>query len=260
MKKTPGMQNLIEHCRMKYERAESVIHRWGHITRTATGAVWFVNVLGGTEREQQLAYISGILHDIVRPITEEICHAQASAQKALEILGEYPEFSESEKHEIYQAIKDHRNPATWKNPLHQSIYLSDKIFEHMGAYIDFRAPVWAGELSHTDFRGLEPVEAVLQYYKRASQKFLTGIFPDFVKGLTDYQRSWNKKYFEALKNSSDWAVAMAEDLYFAGRKKEDFEHVLIRFSPEGKNQRKWVDEMREYVAGGKFEHFYRLIG
>lgn len=259
VKLTPGMHELVTYCRSEYEKAESVIHTWGHITRTTTGAVWFCTVLGGTERDTQLAYTAGILHDIVRPITEKECHARASAEKARKILDDYPEFTNPEKYRIYQAIKDHRRPVTWEGPLHQSVYLSDKIFEHMGAYIDFRAPVWAGELSHTDFEGLEPVEAVLSYYKKASQKFLTGIFPDTVRNVVDYQRSWNKKYVKALQNNKDWAVDMAEHLFFSGREKKDFEQTLVSFNPKGTLQKKWAHEMRAYIAGEKFKYFQTLL-
>lgn len=258
MELTHSMQDLTEHCKAEYEKAETVIHRWGHIIRTAKGAVWFVKILKGTKREEQLAYVAGILHDIMRPNTEKVCHAQASAQKALEIVSTYPEFTDSEKKEIYQAIKDHRNFAAWKSPLHQSVYLSDKICEHMGAYLDFRAPVWAGELSHSDFCGLEPLEAVLQYYERVSRKFLTVGYPNLLKGLVSYQVSWNKSYVEALKDGENWAVEMAETLFFTGRNKEDFEQTLVSFKPRGK-QREWVNEMRDYVAGKKFQHFHNFI-
>lgn len=256
---THNIQDLITRCRHEYEKAESVIHRWGHITRTAHGAVWVVRVRGGTVRDQQLAYTAGILHDIVRPITEEVCHAQASAEKALKILEDYSEFTDDEKTKICQAIRDHRHPVEWESPLHQSIYLSDKIFEHMGAYIDFRAPVWAGELSHTDFSGLEPIESVLKYYEKASKKFLTGIFPDFVEDLVNYQTEWNNQYVEALQTSEDWAVEMAERLFFSGRRKVDFEHTLASFTPNGTNQREWAHEMREYITGKKFKHFQSLV-
>ena len=259
MELTPGMQNLTEYCKSAYEKAETVIHQWGHIQRTTNGAVWFCSILGGTEREQQLAYVSGILHDIVRPTTEEICHAQASAEKALTIIGGYPEFTDSEKHEIYQAIKDHRKPVPWKSPLHQSVYLSDKICEHMGAYLDFRAPAWAGELSHSDFRGLKPVEAVLHYYEKVSYKFLTERYPNFVKDLVNYQTGWNRRYVDALKSNEGWAVEMAEKFFYSGRGKEDFEKTLLSFNPKG-NQREWVNEMRDYTAGKKFQHFRNLIG
>ncbi|KYK38193.1 MAG: hypothetical protein AYK18_01180 [Theionarchaea archaeon DG-70] len=253
------IQELSQYCQSVYLTAETVIHRWGHIIRTANGAAWVVKALGGTKREQQLAYVAGILHDSVRPLTEQICHAQASAENALHILSTYSAFTDVEKQEIYLAIKDHRNPVTWKTSVHQSVYLSDKILEHMGAYLDFRAPVWTGELSHTDFQGLEPVEAVIQYYNNVSQKFLIGQFPKFVEDLVLYQTSWNKKYLKTLKNGDSWAVNMAETLYYAGSRKEDFDQTLLSFQPEGDFQKKWTHEMREYIAGKKFPYFQDLL-
>lgn len=60
MELTPAVQDLTAYCEPLYEKAESVIHQWSHIIRTARGAVWFVAVSGGTEREEQLAYTAGV--------------------------------------------------------------------------------------------------------------------------------------------------------------------------------------------------------
>jgi hypothetical protein len=227
--------------------------------RTTRGAVWFVNLSGGTERDQQLAYVAGILHDGIRPVTEETCHAHASAEWALTMLEAYPEFSNEEKQSIYQAIHDHRIPVAWKSPLHQSVFLSDKILEHMGAYLDFRAPVWAGELSNTDFYGMEPIDAVLRYYRNASKKFLTGIFPECVHGLVEYQTHWNREFLEALITTEQWAVDMAEQLFLSGQHKEDFDRVLASFTPRGSEQEKWSGEMNDYITGKKFRQFQSLL-
>ena len=256
---SPDVSQLTEYCKNVYARAESVIHQWGHIWRTTQGAVWFVKISGGSQREQLLAYVAGILHDIVRPITEETCHAQASADKALLILEDYSEFTLPEEEEIYQAIKDHRNPTSWKTPVHQSVYLSDKVLEHMGAYLDFRGAVWAGELSHTDLEGLEPVDAVITYYQKASSKFLTGIFPHFVRKVVEYQIGWNRKYLSALKNGESWACQIAETFFNYGRQKHDFENTLLSFCPQEGEQQTWAHEMKTYVAGQKFSMFQTLI-
>jgi hypothetical protein len=258
MEVTTDMKKLTEQCKSLYSNAESIIHQWGHIMRTTRGAVWLVCEFGGTEREQQLAYVASILHDCIRPITEEICHAQASAQRALTMLEQYAEFSPHEIQSIYQAIADHRSSTAWKSVVHQSVYLSDKIFEHMGAYLDFRAPVWAGELSHTDFKGMKPLEAVIQYYTRASRKFITGIFPSSVTNLVDYQVRWNRAFLEAL-TTTPWAVDMAERLFFSGFQKRDFEDILASFTARGREQEKWFEEMRQYVTGKKFSQFNSLV-
>jgi HD superfamily phosphohydrolase YqeK len=258
MEFTQSMRDITEYCKLEYERAESVIHKWGHIKRTAQGAVWFVHALGGTKREEQLAYTAGILHDIVRPDNEEICHAQASCEKALNIINRYPEFTNSEKLELYQAIKNHRYPVEWKSLIHTSVYLSDKICEHMGAYLDFRAPAWAGELSHSKFKGLEPIESVLKYYEIVSRKFLAENYPDSLKCLVEYQVDWNKRFVEALKTGKEGAVEMAERFFLSGKRREDFDKMLITFNPKG-NQREWVIEMRDYIAGKKFKDFQNLL-
>lgn len=249
---------LVATVKSHYTRAESVIHSWGHVTRTAQGAAWITKTMGGTPRQQELAYCAGMLHDIVRPVTEKKCHAQASAEKASTILEGEHYFSDSEKEKICTAIKDHRTPVFWNNLVHSSVYVADKVFEHMGAYLDFRAAVWAGELSHTDFKGLTPVQAVITYYKKSWRKFLTEMYPEYVKGIVDYQTQWNAIYWKALHNNMFWAVDMAETLFYAGRQKEDFDRVLHTFEPQGK-QKKWTQEMRLYIAGKKYPFFRKML-
>lgn len=258
---TEGMQNLTEYCKSEYEKAESVIHQWGHIIGTANGAVWFVKVLGGDEREQQLAYVAGILHDIVRPDTELICHAKASSERAVQILQNYPEFTENEKEKICEAVRDHRGPVEWKTLPHQCVFLSDKLFEHMGAYLDFRACVWVGELSHSDCKGIEPIEAIIGYYnKRASKRKLSELgFPPFVAELVDYQAGWNWRYKEALEKGEEWAIDMATRLYDSGREKEDFDAMLMSFKPKNEKQSDWTNEMKDYLQGKKFQYFQGLL-
>ena len=51
---------------------------------------------------------------------------------------------------------------------------------------------------------------------------------------------------------------MAERFFLSGKRKEDFDKMLYAFKPEGR-QREWVVEMRDYIAGKKFQHFQDLI-
>lgn len=244
---TRDISELESFCKKEYEDAESVIHRWGHISRVADGARWFVKVRNGSEENQMLAYSSGLLHDIVRPITEETCHAKASSETAEEILTVF-NFKVDHISKICKAIKDHRRPpSNWESILHQSVYLADKILEHMGAYLEFRACVWAGELSHTDYRDLEPIEAVLTYYEKASSKFLDGKFPEFTEPIVSYQRRWNQRFYKALKKEQKWSEDMAERLFYEGRKKADFDETLRNFTIKHPEQKRWKKEMISYI-------------
>jgi HD superfamily phosphohydrolase YqeK len=156
---------LEDYCKHIYEQAPSLIHRWGHIERTTLGAKWFVRILGGSKEEEELAHIAGILHDIVRPNTEKVDHAQASADEAERILRKF-EFEEEKIPLIVQAVRDHRKkPEKWASALHQSIFLSDKLLEQMGPYIVFRRLVYTGELK--DYSELDAEEAIIASWKRA---------------------------------------------------------------------------------------------
>ncbi len=252
-------ENINKIAKPYYEDADSVIHRWGHVHRVAKGAPLFVEALGGTEDEKDLSYMAGVLHDIVRPQTEERDHAEASSEKAVKVLRKKTELPEKDIESIRKAIVDHRKPADWESPLHQSVYLADKILEHMGAYLDFRASVWAGELLNTDYRGKEPVEAVLDYYEQASKKFLKLEFPDILKEVVDYQRGWNKEYMEALKEEEDWAIDMAERLTEAGKEGRDFEKTLKNFRVRYEEQGDWKDEMLRYLEFDKSGKPFALI-
>lgn len=250
---------LEKYCKKVYKDAESVIHRWGHISRVADGARWIVKINYGTSEEQELAYTAGLLHDIVRPITEKKCHAESSADEAGSILKDF-KFKGSSMSKICKAIKDHRSPPSrWDSIFHQSVYLADKVFEHMGAYLDFRACVWAGELSHEDYKGLSPTEAVLNYYEKASSKFLDRNFPGFIKPIVSYQKRWNERFFKNLRNKKGWAEEMAERLFYKGKEKKDFDETLRRFEPKFNEQNRWKDEMISYIDSDLDSSIFNMI-
>lgn len=253
------LTELEEFCKGEYKDAESVIHRWGHISRVADGARWFVKVRNGSYEDQRLAYVAGLLHDFVRPITEKRCHAEESAENAKEIL-EVFNLKEDKISKISKAIKDHRKPPnSWVSISHQSVYLSDKIFEHMGAYLDFRACVWAGELSHTDYKELEPIEAVLTYYDKASSKFLNREFPEFTEPIVSYQRRWNERFHDELENGENWAEDMAERLFYEGKGKSDFDETLKNFETNYKEQKRWKKEMISYIDSDLDSSIFNML-
>lgn len=250
---------LEEFCKEDYKNADSVIHGWGHVSRVAEGARWFVKVRNGSEEDQKLAYAAGLLHDIVRPITEERSHAETSAESAEEIL-EVFNFHENHILKVSKAIKDHRKPPdNWDSILHQSVYLADKIFEHMGAYLDFRACVWTGELSHTDYKTLEPIEAVLTYYDKASSKFLDRKFPEFTEPIVSYQGRWNRKFYKELKDGKTWADEMATSLFYKGKEKADFEETLKNFKTSYPEQERWKKEMISYIQSDINSSIFNMI-
>ncbi|MBS3817066.1 MAG: HD domain-containing protein [Candidatus Thermoplasmatota archaeon] len=109
MIRSKNIDDLENHCKEAYKDAESIIHGWGHAYRVAEGAKWLVKMKNKSKENQDLAYVAGLLHDIVRPIDEERCHAEASAEKARDILT-YFNLQENHISKICKAVKDHRYP------------------------------------------------------------------------------------------------------------------------------------------------------
>ena len=258
---TDGMQRLVDETDSVYENASMRSHRKGHIHRTRDGAVWYVDHLYGEEREQQLAYVAGQLHDIVRPRTDEKCHAQLSSEKAYNILRDYSEFTEKEKVEICEAVKDHRKrPLEWKSPLHVSVYLADKTLEHMGAYLDGRVSYAAGANDLEELDGMEPLEWLKEYYSMASKKFLEAKFPSFCHNLVSYQINWNNIFLKAMKDEQDWCCDMITQIAESAQNGMDMDEALTSFQPNDTlRQLDWSMEMKEYIDGSLFGTLRRLL-
>ena len=140
------------------KHTESIIHDFSHLKRTAIGARWFVKMMNGNKHDQDLAYIAGLLHDIVRPASEKICHAKASADKSRAILKQF-NINHDDSERIIEAVACHRTKHEWKDALHQSIFLADKILEQMGAVVVFRRCMYIGECE--DYSNKDPIESIV---------------------------------------------------------------------------------------------------
>ncbi|OYT33859.1 MAG: hypothetical protein B6U87_02890 [Candidatus Aenigmarchaeota archaeon ex4484_52] len=97
---------------------------------------WFVKKLGRTKQKENLSYVAGLLHDIVRHPTETICHAKLSAEKSREILKNF-KVEETEINKIIQTIEFHRKKEIWTTRYISQLSCRQN-FEQMGAYIVFR--------------------------------------------------------------------------------------------------------------------------
>lgn len=261
MRMTEDLMRLTEDCKKEYNTPDSLAHGLGHVNRTANGAAWFVCKAGGTEREQEISYAAGLLHDIKRRKFESLSHAISGSERAPEILKRYS-FTEDENNEIIIAIRDHRDLAEWKSIVHQSVYFSDKVFELMGAYMDFRGPFWVGEKFNEKYKDTDtkPLEALLILYEKARNKiFVPAKYPDFARDLVNYQIGWNSEFNEGLKNNEEWAVEMGMKMLDYGRKRIGFEEVILNYEPKNSKQKKWTKEMQDYIKGKKFSEFDNLL-
>lgn len=258
---TEDLKRLAEYCKKEYENADSLVHRWGHVNRTAKGSAWFVEKSGGTEREQELAYAAGLLHDIKRKKFDSESHARDGSENAVIVLKDYS-FNKNEINEIADAIRDHRDLVEWKNRVHQSVYFSDKVFELMGAYLDFRGPFWVGEKFNEKYKNsdTEPIESLLIFYDKAKKKiFVPDKYPDFSRNLVDYQMTWNLGFKEGLKNNDDWAAGLGLEMLECGRNGIGFEKSILNYRPKKGKQQKWASEMQYYIKGKKFKEFEKMM-
>src|SRR3990167_6633333 len=139
----------------------SEVHGYGHLKRTAIGAKFFARFFGESEQNQDIAYIAGLIHDLERPNTEKIDHAEISVREAVKFFSHFS-INQEIKDKIILLIQTHRH--AHNIPLsEQWVYLSDKLFEQMGAYVIFRRSYYVGECE--DFINVSMEEAVTSHMK-----------------------------------------------------------------------------------------------
>jgi len=234
----------------------SVTHDFGHLRRTAEGAKWFVEFYKGTDEDKDLAYTAGLLHDIVRPPTSLICHAKASAKRSRQILRQFKVNNKISK-KIIEAVKDHRGRVEWKNPMHSSIFLADKIFEQMGAFIVFRRCMYAGECIES--KDEDPVQNITARFSRNLERINPGEFPKELSDLVRYQYKWSLRFFKSLEKGEKWAIEIAKYFYPRGRQKKDLEKTIRDFKPKFKESKEYKKETLDYIDGRKFKFFAKLL-
>ncbi len=148
-------------------------HGFGHLERTAIGAVW-------------LTKDAGILHDIVRPPTEKIDHTADSLREAKKILANV-NIGKTRQKRIIDMISAHRTGGN-DDAVNQPVFLSDKLFEQSGAYICFRRCMFLGESA--DYNGVPFKDAVTAQFGTRMKKFKPSGFPRIVRKIASYQYGW----------------------------------------------------------------------
>jgi hypothetical protein len=252
-------QKLAEWCKEYYSDADSVIHRWLHIENVAKGAAFFVRMAGGDERRQELAYVAGLLHDVTRKrVEEKDDHDKTGAERADMILREYS-YSDDERGAIVKSIRDHRGAHSWENDVHVSVFLADKLLEHMGSIIAFRGGIWVGE-SGNIYKGSTPAEKILSHYSKAEARvFDKRLYPEYTHKLVDYQIKWVNDSMSALRKGEPWAVDMNERMFYAGKAGINPEKVIESFEPKDTMQKKYLDETKEYLNDPNLSKYAKLM-
>ena len=241
-----------------YERTKDirfVSHGFDHLKRTAIGAKWFAQLFGGSERQQNIAYIAGLVHDFERPRSEKIEHKDISAEEARKFLEQF-RFAAEIIEQIIRMVEEHRYVSNLP-PINQTLFLSDKILEQSGAFIIFRRCVYAGEC--IDFEGKPFFESITAHWKARMARFRPQVYNQKVSRLANYQYDWQLRFFKAFENSEDWAVDIAKQCYEEGKKqKKSIVQIVedIEVSNDGKD---FKEEALLYINGKKFKRFEEMI-
>jgi hypothetical protein len=252
----PLANKIYKFVKKETRNVASVTHDFGHLKRTAEGAKWFVKFYKGIDKEMDLAYTAGLLHDIVRPPTSLVCHAKASAKRSRQILRQFKVDNETSR-EIIRAVKDHREKTEWKSPMHSSVFLADKIFEQMGAFIVFRRCMYAGEC--VEAKDENPIENIKERFSRRLKKINPGEFPKELFNLVKYQYDWPLRFAESLEKGEKWTVEIADYFYLKGRQKQELEKTIRDFKPKFKESKEYKKEALNYIDGRKFKFFAKLL-
>jgi len=251
------MEQLDRIVREETKHVKSMVHDYGHLNRVASGAKWIVNILGGTKEEEELAYATGLLHDIVRPATEKICHAEASGERSREILLDLC-IDKQTTERIVETIKSHRKPHEWKSPLHQSVYHADKILEEMGYFIVFRLCYYIGEC--TDYAGKDPIESIIKQLNCRIERFIKKPFEPFFFPLADYQLQKRIDFKNLLVEDVAWAKELALEMYRHGEKQKiSVEEAIKRFEPKTREAEKTKKEALLYMNGKLFPKLEKIL-
>ena len=237
-------------------RNNKSVHSFGHLKRTAIGAKWFAKLFGCNKEEQNIAYLSGLIHDLKRPLSEKIEHSDISVREAKKILEKFG-VERDINNRILSLIKIHRgfsNESFFK----QSVFLSDKILEQMGAYLVFRRCMYIGEC--LDFKNVEFGKAVVFHTSERTKKYTPDKFPEKLRVLAEYQYQWLVNFLSEFKKGKKWAIYLAKKAYDNGRThKLLLEGFIKSFEPKFEENKRIRKEVLDYINGKKFKQFEKLI-
>lgn len=251
------IKKIEDFVRQEIKDREIISHDFGHLKRVAIGGRWFVKVLDGTKEDQDLAYVAGLLHDVVRYNTEKIYHSGPSAERSKKIL-EIFNVDEDIIKKIVQAVRDHSVIHQWESLLHKSSFLSDKILEMMGAYIVFRRYTFIGE--NNDFKKVPFRKACVFYWSKRLEKYPPEKFQECLRKLVEYQRAWPIDFFERFKKGEGWVINLAKKSYDNGRTHEfSLEEFIRVFETTCEEDSRIKKEALDYIEGKKFKDFEKLI-
>jgi len=249
------IKEIEKFVKKETKNVSSVVHDFGHAKRTAIWTKWFVKILGGTKEDEKLAYIAGLLHDIVRP-PSNICHAAASAEKSRKILKKF-KLSDIGIEKIVSAIATHRDMSRCETILQKALIYADKIPEQMGAFIVFRRCMFIGEC--IEYENREFHDVIISHFEEKLTKYSPKDFPKRFSKFLKYQYELPKKFWLAFQNNEDWSVEIARYFYDCGKSGVKFEKAIKRFKPKYKQSKLYKKEALNYINGKLTKKFQEMI-
>lgn len=232
-----------------------VSHSFNHLKRTAVGARWFTKIFSGTNEQQEIAYIAGLIHDFERPLSEKIEHKDISKEEAEKFLKQFV-FDEAIKEKIIKMVEEHRYVSELPL-LEQCLFLSDKLLEQSGAFIIFRRCVYIGEC--LDFKEKPFHDSIIEHWKMRMNRFKPEKFHEKLSKLAHHQYDWQTRFFCAFENNEDWAVNIAKLCYDEGRSQAKTLVQIIEDIPAKGEGNEFKNEALLYIGGEKFPQFEKMI-
>lgn len=247
------IEQLIKRC----DSRNDPVHDSSHLRRVAEGAAWFVKVAGGNSTEQQAAYIAGLLHDIVRPLTNKAGHEVASARVAARVLKAL-KFEAEIASQIVTAIADHGGTRSWNSTLHEAVFFADKVFEQMGALVLFRRCTWVGECADTHQTTV--LASVAQQFAIKLKKYRPTAFARPFRQLVAAQYTWPMQFLKALRAGEGWALYMATAGFCNGAlDRLPIDKFVRNFIPIAEQDAAARTEALKYLRGEKWLEWAVLI-
>lgn len=234
----------------------SPVHGFEHLKRTAEGAAWFAKSFGESEENQQTAYLAGLIHDLERPNTEKIDHAQISVREAKQVLQNF-KVSDIDKKKVLQQISEHREfeSATLDT---QWVFLSDKILEQSGAYVVFRRFYFIGECE--DYKDMDFFASSMEQWNYRMKKFSPEKYAKPVRKLAAKQFVWQTEFMDDFVKKSTWAVELGKTFFDHGRlAHKNLKQLIQNFASKYPQSRKFQQEALAYMNKERYQEFEKLL-
>ncbi len=243
----------------------SAAHNFGHVSRVAINAYLIVKVLGGTEREAELARAGGYLHDFIRSRSEGVDDEAASAEKARPMLLQLVKsgvFTNCEANAILVSIKTESVPKELLvseekdnisyfledtiRLIRLAVFLGDKL-DANGAFVIARRSQFVGgeRLCHGDLKNLkERLETEKHPFAKELDSEMAVLLESYVRLGFKNNQSFYPKWFLPVVND---LFSKQREFYYAllsanGLQESDIANSLIEIRYPGINAgdiKKW---------------------